>query len=71
MCKVTDEQDCQAPLLFGVEIIPGLPDATINASIQNRDSAKSDADILSLGVKYMYESCACHIYEILKSFCEE
>jgi len=66
LCKVKDEQDCQVPLLFGVEIISGLPNATIHASIQNRDSAKSAADILSLGVTY--ESCACCIYEILNRF---
>ena len=65
LCQVTDQYGHQIPLLFGVEITSGLPDATINAIIENRDSIRCTADGVSMGV--VCESHACHIYDILNS----
>ena len=66
LCNFMDENGRQLPLLIGVEIASGIPNAVIHHIVEEADNISSVDDVIERGV--MFRAHAQHIFEIIKSF---
>ena len=66
LCSFMDENGHQLPLLIGIEVASGLPNAVINHIVEEADTIMSVDDVIRHGV--MCQSHAQHIFEIINSF---
>ena len=66
LCNCMDENGHQLPLLIGVVIASGLPNAVINRIVEEADTILSLDDAIECGV--MFRTHAQHIFEIIKPF---
>ena len=68
LCSFMDENGRQLPLLIGIEVASGLPNAVINHIVEEADTILSVDDVIEYGV--ICRSHARHIFEIIKHFFE-